>query len=223
MEPLTIHPRTDDRDISSIPPIAHEHGNNNAPKQDSFIVEVFKFSILALIIVVPFRMFIAQPFIVSGASMAPTFATGEYLIVDQITYRFEPPKRGDVVIFRYPNDPSKFYIKRIIGLPGEVVELSNGNTVIVDPATDARVTLDEPYLKRDRTDDHDSTTLSSNEYYVMGDNRGASSDSREWGTVPRDNIVGRAFIRLLPPGQLSFMPGHCTYNNLLASSCSTTN
>jgi len=212
MDPLTIAPRStgtyggaSDHAGASEPP-REEYRANDRPNE-SFIVEIFKFSILALVIVVPFRLFIAQPFIVSGSSMSPTFETGQYLIVDQLTYRFEPPKRGDVVIFRYPNDPSKYFIKRIIGLPGEVVELANGETTIVDPTTNTTVTLDEPYLKRDRTDDHLSVPLASDEYFVMGDNRGASSDSRLWGPLPRTNIVGRALVRLLPPTVFAVLPG----------------
>lgn len=212
MDPLTIAPRStgthsevDGRAGASEPPRGDHHTNSQS--NESFIVEIFKFSILALVIVVPFRLFIAQPFIVSGASMSPTFETGQYLIVDQLTYRFEQPKRGDVVIFRYPNDPSKYFIKRIIGLPGEVVQLANGKTTILDPLTNTTTMLDEPYLKRDRTDDHLSAPLASDEYFVMGDNRGASSDSRLWGPLPRADIVGRALVRLLPPTTFTLLPG----------------
>ena len=88
-------------------------------KKSDFIWETVKFAIFALVIVLPIRIYIAQPFIVSGSSMDPTFDNGHYLIVDQLSYRFEKPKRGEVIIFKYPNDPSKFFIKRIIGLPGE--------------------------------------------------------------------------------------------------------
>lgn len=209
MDPLTIPPRnnTPSHDRVSDNRATPEHTPPSGPPQESFIAEVFKFSILALLIVVPFRFYVAQPFIVSGASMHPTFETGEYLIVDQLTYRFEQPQRGDVVIFKYPNDPSKYFIKRIIGLPGEVVKLANGVTSITTPAGSEQVTLEEPYLQTDRTDDHLSITLSSDEYFVMGDNRGASSDSRVWGPVPRENIVGRALLRLLPPDNFGLLPG----------------
>lgn len=181
--------------------------HTHEPRNESFVLEIFKFAVLALIIVVPFRMWIAQPFIVSGASMSPTFETGQYLIIDQLSYRFEQPQRGDVVIFRFPNDPSKYFIKRIIGLPGEVVSLRAGHTSITDPRTNETVELPETYLVRDPTDDLLTITLSSDEYFVMGDNRGASSDSRVWGPVPRGNIVGRPFIRLLPANTLGLFPG----------------
>lgn len=214
MDPLTIPPRapntSSDHTIDVSARSATEGDGNPQSAQshgDSFIVEVFKFAVLALVIVVPFRLFIAQPFIVSGASMSPTFETGEYLVIDQVTYRFEQPKRGDVIVFRFPNDPSKFFIKRIVGLPGEVVELANGYTTIMDPATGDTITLDEPYLVTDRTDDHLTVTLASTEYFVMGDNRSASSDSRVWGPVPRHDIVGRVLVRLLPMREFGLYPG----------------
>lgn len=215
MDPLTIPPRpnnTTDIHGSGVNGAADPYPEQPAEQQgDSFIVEVFKFAILALVIVVPFRLFIAQPFIVSGASMSPTFETGEYLVIDQLTYRFEPPKRGDVIVFRFPNDPSKFFIKRIIGLPGEVVELANGYTTIKNPATGTTTRLNEPYLITDRTDDHLTTTLSSDDYFVMGDNRSASSDSRVWGPVPKKDIVGRVLIRLLPVRMFGLFPGAYSY------------
>lgn len=174
---------------------------------ESFVGEIIRFAILALVFVIPFRFFVAQPFIVSGASMHPTFETGQYLIVDQISYRFEEPQRGEVIIFKYPSDPSKYFIKRIVALPGETIELANGITTITNPTTGESHVLDEPYLKTDPTDDRITITLLSDEYFVMGDNRAASSDSRVWGPVPRKNIVGRAFIRLLPPDTFSLFPG----------------
>lgn len=208
MDPVTIeprHPRPAVPQTSDMP-----EPTETPPQQDSFFVEIVKFSILALVIVVPFRMFVAQPFIVSGASMAPTFETGEYLIVDRATYHLEQPQRGDVVVFRYPGDPSKFFIKRVIGLPGETVQLENGVTTIEKNEGD--IALEEPYLVRDRTDEGLTITLSNDEYFVMGDNRGASSDSRTWGPVPRENIVGRAYIRLLPPSHFGVLPGAYQYD-----------
>jgi len=215
MEPLTIKPReVHDGHETHGHDGCESGGRDAAPaeRQESFLVEVFKFAILALVIVLPFRWFVAQPFIVSGASMDPTFETGEYLIVDQVSYRLHPPERGDVVIFKFPGDPSKYFIKRIIGVPGEVVKLANGYTTIIDPATGEEMQLNEPYLMTDRTDDHLTITLSGNEYFVMGDNRSKSSDSRVWGPVPRENIVGRAYVRLLPPSHFELLPGEYTYD-----------
>lgn len=211
MDPLHVAPRSLDDSTPGLDERPHELREQSRPSpepsHENFLVEIFKFAVLALIIVVPFRMWVAQPFIVSGASMSPTFETGEYLIIDQLSYRFEQPHRGDVIIFRYPNDPSKYFIKRIIGLPGEIVTLNHGVTSVTDPATDTTEVLDESYLVRDRTDDVLSITLSSEEYFVMGDNRGASSDSRVWGPVPEKNIVGRPLLRLLPPDSLGVFPG----------------
>ncbi len=221
MEPLTILPRdAKEKEIllkthevyNSTNENTEEEKRSSSEDEDetsagSFIAEIFKFSLLAIIIVVPFRLYIAQPFIVSGSSMYPTFETGEYLIVDQLSYHLDTPKRGDVVIFKYPNDPSKYFIKRIIGLPGEIVTLANGVTTIENQDTGTVEVLDEEYLVTDKTDDHLSITLSSSEYFVMGDNRGASSDSRVWGPVPRKNIVGKAFVRLLPLTTFTLYPG----------------
>jgi signal peptidase I len=118
-----------------------------------------------------------------------------------------------VVIFRYPEDPSKFFIKRLIGLPGETVEIQGQKVSIRDPKTGKSTTLDEPYLHDFNTrDDYLTVTLGPDEYFVMGDNRGASSDSRVWGAVPKKLMVGRAFVRLLPANKISLFPGaHPSY------------
>lgn len=171
------------------------------------LTEIIQFAIIALIIVIPIRMFIAQPFIVSGASMEDTFHSGEYLIVDQVTYYFEDPKRGDVIIFRYPKDPSKFFIKRVIGVPGDTIDIS-GNVVTVssEDNTFSQV-LDEPYIKSMAENTQLTETLSDREYFVMGDNRDQSSDSRVWGVLQKEKIVGRALIRLFPFSKIDALPG----------------
>lgn len=174
-------------------------------KKVGFLQELLTFAVVALVIVVPIRFFIAQPFIVSGESMYPTFDTGQYLIVDQLSYRLHEPARGDVIIFRYPNNPSKFFIKRIIGLPGESLELTGNNTLITD-TTGNKITLDEPYVQMPR-ESTGTTTLASDEYFVMGDNRLASLDSRTWGPLKRDHIIGRAYVRLIPFNTIGFLPG----------------
>lgn len=179
---------------------------SDASKENSFW-EIAKFAIIALIIVLPVRWFIAQPFIVSGASMQDTFHDKEYLIVDQLSYRFHEPARGDVIIFRYPNDPSKYFIKRIIALPGETININGTSVVIQNTANPDGFKLDEPYAQIGESNREQSLVLGSDEYFVMGDNRDHSSDSRTWGTLDRDAIVGRAFIRLLPPQRIDFMPG----------------
>ena len=176
--------------------------------KESFVKEILKFALIAILIVVPFRIFIAQPFIVSGASMSPTFETGQYLIVDQLSYQFEEPSRGDVIIFKFPQDPSKFFIKRIIGLPGEIVEIKEGTVSVRNRDSTEALILDETYvIPENRRNDSITTVLRDNEYYVMGDNRGASADSRLWGPLEEDLIVGRAFIRVLPITKLGLLPG----------------
>ncbi len=174
---------------------------------ESFLAEIIRFSLIALIIVLPIRMFVAQPFIVSGASMESTFSTGEYLIVDQLTYHFEEPMRGDVIIFRYPKDPSKYFIKRVIGLPGDTISIEGRAVTIKNAAHTEGITLDEPYILRMSPSTSLTEVLGENEYFVMGDNRDASSDSRMWGVLQRDKIVGRAFLRLYPFNELNVLPG----------------
>ncbi|MEX2405612.1 MAG: signal peptidase I [Candidatus Paceibacterota bacterium] len=182
----------------------------DAPEQSqrehSFFSELVNVALLAALIVLPIRLFIAQPFIVSGASMDPTFSNGDYLIVDQLSYRIQNPDRGDVIIFRYPRDPSKFFIKRIIGLPGETVTIEGDVTTISGGEHKEPLVLDESFV-RHIAHSNLSVELNESEYFVMGDNRRASSDSRVWGPLPRDNIVGRAFLRLLPASQIGILPG----------------
>ncbi|MEK7099556.1 MAG: signal peptidase I [Patescibacteria group bacterium] len=168
--------------------------------------EILTFIILAIVIVVPIRLLVAQPFVVEGESMHPTFESGDYLIVDELTYRLSDPKRGDVVIFRYPKDPKVFYIKRIIGLPGETVHIEKGKTSVTK--TDGTsITLDESYVVAEDATYTLDRTLGNDEFFVMGDNRPRSSDSRIWGPLPRSDLMGRAFIRLLPPGKTGVLPG----------------
>ncbi len=181
------------------------------PKPEGFVKEIIQFSLVALLIVLPVRFFIAQPFMVSGASMENTFETGQYLIVDQLSYRFGEPGRGDVIVFRYPKDPAKFFIKRIIGIPGDTVEINGSAVTITNVDHEAGVTLDEePYAQPMKHDTTLKETLGLGEYFVMGDNRDASSDSRMWGVLQRDRIVGRAFLRLFPFTDVGVFPGAYT-------------
>jgi signal peptidase I len=179
-------------------------------QSDSFFTELLKFVVVAAVIVLPVRLFVAQPFIVSGESMSPTFENGQYLIVDELTYRLSPPKRGDVVIFRYPRNPSEFFIKRIIGLPGETVVVADGKVEIKE-ASGAIVPLDEPYVKNLGNGRDATYEVSADNYFVMGDNRPESSDSRIWGLMPSKNLIGRAIVRLLPVPEAGIFPGKATY------------
>jgi signal peptidase I len=171
------------------------------------LTEIIQFALIALLVVVPIRLFVAQPFIVSGASMENTFHTGEYLIVDQLSYYFHTPKRGDVVVFRYPKDPSKFFIKRVIGVPGDTITIEQGTVTIQNESNKDGVVLTEPYAEPTPIAGRITDTLGDREYFVMGDNRDESLDSRSWGILQQERIIGRAWLRLFPPGEIDYLPG----------------
>lgn len=171
--------------------------------------EILKFSVIALLIVMPIRYFIAQPFVVSGTSMVPTFNPSDYLVIDEVSYRFHEPQRGDVIIFRYPLDPSTFFVKRIIGLPYETVEVTDGTITIVSADKVERFVLKEPYVVASENTHRwsETVTLGAGEYYVLGDNRDVSADSRVWGPLPERYIIGRAFAQLMPITKMRLSPG----------------
>ncbi len=184
----------------------------NDKKKGAFIWDLIKFCLISLAIVLPFRLFVAQPFIVSGLSMFPTFDDGQYLIVDELTYRFYEPERGDVIIFHFPNNTKEYFIKRIVGLPGETVAIEGGKVKITNEANPDGFFLTEPYIE-DKLSDTKATTLDTSHYFVMGDNRDASYDSRAWGALSKDLIVGRAFIRLVPFKDAGIFPGKFQFTN----------
>ncbi len=166
----------------------------------SFVWELAKILIISLAIIIPIRLFLVQPFFVRGASMEPNFEDGQYLIIDELSYRFSVIRRGEVVVFRYPQDPSQYYIKRIVGLPEEKIEIKDDKIFIYSDEFPAGVLLDESeYLSLDKiTGGVLEIVLDENEYFVLGDNRAHSSDSRRWGPLPRKYIVGRAWVRAWP-------------------------
>ena len=164
----------------------------------SFFWEVIKIVVIALVIVAPIRYFLFQPFLVKGQSMEPSFENGDYLIIDEISYRLRQPERGEVVVFKYPQNLSQRFIKRIIGLPGETIEIKDGViTIIKGQNTQA---LDETkYLPSSiQTWGNLEVTLKENEYFVMGDNREFSFDSRSWGPLLKEDLIGRVYVRVLP-------------------------
>jgi len=159
-----------------------------------FFWEIIKIVILALLIVIPIRYFIFQPFVVKGNSMEPNFHEGDYLIVDEISYRFNEPKRGDVIVFYYPRDTSQRFIKRVIGLPGETVKIEQGKINIIDGVQD-RILNESEYALKESYTDNLTLALNENEYFVLGDNRAASFDSRKWGALSRNYVIGKVILK----------------------------
>lgn len=134
--------------------------------------------------------------------MEPNFENGDYLIIDELSYRIRSPQRGEVVVFKYPYDETQKYIKRIIGLPGETVEIQSGTVIVLNQSGES--VLDESsYLPSVFTLGDTRVALGENEYFVLGDNRSASSDSRRWGVLPRENIIGQVFFRAWPLNSLA--------------------
>ncbi len=165
-----------------------------------FVIEVAKIVIIALIIIRPVHAFLIQPFYVKGASMEPNFHDQDYLIVDQLSYRLHDPRRGDVVVIHNPFQANEFFIKRIIGLPNETVRIADNTVTITNTEHPNGFVLDEtPYLEPNvQTPGNIEVALSADEYYVMGDNRTASLDSRSFGPITRESIVGRTALRAWP-------------------------
>ncbi|MBI2484848.1 signal peptidase I [Candidatus Uhrbacteria bacterium] len=167
-----------------------------------FIVELVQILAISAAIIIPIRAFLIQPFIVRGASMEPNFYDNEYLVIDEISYRFREPERGEIIVFQYPRDPSQYFIKRVIGLPGETVEVDEGRVKIYNDAYPEGLPLKEPYLDGAETVGKKRVELGAQEYYLLGDNRDYSLDSRSFGPVGRDLMVGRVWFRGFPFSRL---------------------
>jgi len=172
-----------------------------------FLWETLKIVVIALIIIIPIRYFVAQPFFVKGASMEPSFEDGDYLVINEISYRLSEPKRGDVVVLRYPEDPSQFFIKRIIGLPEETIEIKDNQVIIYNQDNPLGVTLDESsYLANyQMTEPNSKIKLDADEYFVLGDNRIASLDSRRFGPVKETFLIGKTFLRAWPLSRFTLL------------------
>ncbi|MFA5270316.1 MAG: signal peptidase I [Patescibacteria group bacterium] len=162
-----------------------------------FIYDVFKTVTTVLGVAFLIRFFLIQPFYVSGQSMDPTFEDNQYIIVDQVSYRFHQPDRGDVVVFRYPKNPAFSFIKRIIGLPGETVLIHNGEVTIFNKQYPDGTKLTEPYIPY-QTSGEVRMQLKDGEFFVLGDNRPNSSDSRSWGVLNRSFVIGKVWVVLYP-------------------------
>ena len=183
-----------------------ENKQVHTPKEES-VWDLIRFALVVFVIAMGVRFFVAQPFVVSGSSMVPTFNDRNYLIIDELTYRFHGPERGDVVVFHPPGQPKGiYYIKRVIGLPGETVSINNGVVMITNKEHPNGFRLEEPYISSATTGQM-VITVKDDDYFVMGDNRPYSSDSRIWGLLPKENIVGRALIRLFPVKTIGILPG----------------
>ncbi len=163
-----------------------------------FILEVVQIVIISAAIIIPIRYFLIQPFYVKGASMEPNYFDHEYLIIDEISYRFDDPERGEIVVFRYPENPSEFFIKRVIALSGETIEITDGKVIIYNNDNPSGVVLDEAYLDVEQTFGKKRVSLNEDEFFVLGDNRDKSLDSRTFGPIRRSDIVGRVWLRGLP-------------------------
>jgi signal peptidase I len=178
-------------------------------------LEVVEVIVIAVAAVVVIRAFLVQPFLVSGTSMSPNFSNGDYVLVDELTYRLREPERGEVVVFRDPQDLSTYFIKRIIGLPGETVKIADNAITVYNKQNPNGFALDESYLPAgtDTTATEncqfstgtysEGCSLSSSTYLVLGDNRPFSFDSRSWGSLPAQNIVGLVRVRLWPPTEIT--------------------
>jgi signal peptidase I len=181
--------------------------------------EIVQVIVITLTIVIPIRVFIANPFKVEGRSMEPTYFDKEYLIIDEISYRFQEPKRGEVVVLHPPTDPGKYFIKRVIGLPNETVEMAQGKVKVFSAEHPMGWVLDESaYIDMGDLSKTDldtmnmrPVTLGTDQYFVMGDNRRASYDSRYFGPISREELIGRAWVRGWPVNRWSVLTGVPNY------------
>jgi signal peptidase I len=172
----------------------------SAPQTRSALREVVETLVFTLLIYLLVRTFLFENYRVVGASMRPTLENGEFLVVNKLGYRLHEPQRGDIVVFQDPNAPDRKLIKRIIGLPGETVEMVEG-AVLIDQQV-----LPEPYLEEPGYYTSEASVLPADQYFVLGDNRNNSSDSRSWGTLPRADIVGKAWLTYWPPRMWGAVP-----------------
>lgn len=193
-------------------PVMEGNTSSETPKTETR-GSLLNYTVIALGLALFIRFFVAAPYVVSGQSMDPNFEDWNYLIVDRITYDIGDPERGDVIVFDLPQEGGRSLIKRIIGLPRETVVLSNQSVTIINEKHPDGFTLQEPYLDPKNLEGRNDLrmTLGKDEFFVLGDNRRVSADSRLWGTLARENIVGRAFVRLYPLEQISILPGEARY------------
>lgn len=180
--------------------------DSSTTKKWPILREILSFAFIVVFVVIPLRYFIAEPYLVSGTSMFPTFDTGHYLIVDKISYRFKSPKRFDVLVMKYPKDTSKDFLKRIVGLPNETIIIRDGVVSIKNKEFPDGFVLSEKYITLPKIENLEKI-IGPDEYFVMGDNRDGSFDSRYWGSLPKEDIIGKPILRLLPISKIGINPG----------------
>lgn len=185
-------------------------GEKQKKSRARLFIENVLYIATAVVLAMIVQQFIIRPFVVSGESMDPTLETGDYLLIDEVTYRFNEPERGDVVVFRAPPEPTKFFIKRIIGLPGDTVTIKGSEITITNSENPKGFTLSEDFITHESSNTM-TVTVPADQYFVMGDNRAGSYDSRSWGTLPKENVRGRALLRLLPLKEIDYLPGKVNY------------
>jgi signal peptidase I len=192
-------------------PVMQKNPSPDSPNESKG--SLVTYTVIALGLALAIRFFVAAPYVVQGASMDPTFHDWHYLIIDRVAYDIGEPKRGDVIVFDLPQEGGRSLIKRIIGLPGETVVLQGGEVSIFNTEHPKGLRLEEPYLDPNNLggEGNMKITLEEGQYFVLGDNRKVSADSRLWGTLPREAIVGRALIRLYPFNTISILPGEARY------------
>ena len=190
------------------------------------ILSFVQLVVIALVIIIPLKYFVVEPFIVSGSSMSPNFETGHYVIVNKMSGKLSDITRGEVLVFVPPSqrsdnwlkytgylDPRVKYIKRVIGLPGETVKLENHKVFIKKVGAKDFVELNEPYIKNHGTTRFVNTLLKSDEYFMLGDNRGNSYDSEEWGPIRKSDIMGSPILRIIPFGKFGVNPADYSFKN----------
>jgi signal peptidase I len=211
---MSIKSTKEQQEFSEIEKMMRENPQKARTGVLAYFAELLKITLIALTIIIPVRYFLIKPFYVNGASMEPSYHDREYLIIDEISYRFNEPERGDVVVFRYPLDPKQFFIKRIVGLPGEHVVITNGEVRIANESKPEGFVLDEYYLASDSaTRGQSDVVLEADEYFVLGDNRNASLDSRRFGPLARSQLIGRTWLRGWPPERIGVLDQANESNN----------
>ncbi len=171
----------------------------DAAKSRSLAVSQGEQALLGVLLAVAVTLFVMQGFCVSGACMQPHLYTGERVLANKLAYHLGGPRRGEIVIFEYPKDPTQIYVKRVIGLPGETVAIHGGDVSINGKQ------LAEPYKTYQAHGDMAARSIPRGEYFVMGDNRDVSDDSRYWGNLPRYDVIGKAVACYWPPSHCQLL------------------